>query len=121
MNVDEVIRTYVKVGGHGSRAKFYLVKNLHKDFIIDMDWLIENEATISFESNNLYTKSRKLLYSLQSMLVSLFWDQVVEAHINGEKFPRGVTGISSEIRSINLPLIVGKVLDTVDNNCVRVR
>ena len=37
MKVDEVIRMQVNVGGHVSRAKFYLVQNLHTDFILGMD------------------------------------------------------------------------------------
>ena len=54
MNVDEVIRMQVNVGGHISRAKFYLEQNLHTDFRLGMDWLTENEANISFENNKLY-------------------------------------------------------------------
>ena len=121
MNFDEVIRMQVNVGGHVSKAKFYLVQNLHTDFILGMVWLIENEANISFENNILYTKSRKLLYSSQSMHDPPFSEEVVIAHIRGEKLSRGIAGISSGIKSINSPLIIGKVLDTVDNNCVRVR
>ena len=55
------------------------------------------------------------------MHVPLFLEQVIIVRIRGEKLPRGITGISCGIKSTNSPLIIGKVLDTVDNNCVRVR
>ena len=55
------------------------------------------------------------------MHVPPFSEQVVIARIRGENLPRCITGISSGIKNINSPLIIGKVLDTVDNNCVRVR
>ena len=111
----------VSLGGHVSRAKFYIAQNLHANFILGMDWLIKNEANISFENNKSCIKSRKLLYSSQSVHVPPFSELVVIARIRGEKLPRGITGISSGIKNITSPLIIGKVLDTVDNNCVRVR
>ena len=46
------------------------------------------------------------------MHVPPFSEQVVIAHIRGEKLPRSITGISSGIKSTNSPLIIGKVLDT---------
>ena len=46
MNVDEMIRMQVKVGGHVSKAKFYVVQNFYTGFILGMDWLTENEANI---------------------------------------------------------------------------
>ena len=59
-----------------------------------MDWLTENKANILFENNKLYIKSRKLLYSSQSVHVPSFSEQVVITCIRREKLPRGITGVS---------------------------
>jgi hypothetical protein len=121
MNVDKMICINVNVGGYVCKVKFYVVQNLHTDFILGWDWLTEHRADVSFHAKRLCIKGRKVLYAAHTVSVPPQSEQVVIARIRGDALPRGVTGIACGGKG-STTVMVGKTLDAVsDNNCVRVR
>ena len=43
----------IVINGHKSTVKFYIVNNLHVDFILGLDWLKDNCAQIDLKNDTL--------------------------------------------------------------------
>jgi hypothetical protein len=60
-----------------------------------------------------------LLFTTQKIIVPPYSEQIFIARIRGDDIPRGVTGVTCALHTSQL--LIGKMLDTVDQNTVRVR
>lgn len=121
MRVKQMLHIPVNINGYKMHVKFYLVPKLHTDFILGLDWLKAHQATLNFVTNKLQFKGRKLLFAAQSISVPPNSEYAFIARIRGDELPQGVTGVISGLKNYKSPLMIGKVLDTIHDNAVRVR
>jgi predicted aspartyl protease len=119
MSVTQMAVVPFKIGDCKTNAKFYFVKKLHVDFICGLDWLNSNDACVDFSLKSLRLNKRKLLFSTHNVTVPPYSEQIFIARIRGNDMPRGVTGVTCALQTSQL--LVGKMLDTVEQNTVRVR
>lgn len=119
MTVTVMATAPIKIGDFKTAAKFYFVKQLHVDFICGVDWISENDIWLNFKSQVLLVNKRKLLYATEKVTVPPYSEHVFVARIRGDSVPRGVTGVTCGLQSSHL--LVGKTLDTVTDNQVRVK
>ncbi len=121
MSVTMMIVFPMTIGCHKNIVRFYVVNNLHVDFILGLDWLRNNDALIDFSNNSLQLRKRKFLFSTDNVTVPPYSEHIVVARIRGDDLPRGVTGLTCGLQSHSSNLLIGKSLDNVNNNRVRVR
>ncbi len=121
MTVNAMIKVPLSINGHKTTAKFYLVHNLHVDFILGVDWLKDNDVQICFRTNKMHVNKRKLLFTTSDISIPAYSEHIIVARVRGDDLPRGTTGVSSGLQCSNNGLLIGKSLDTIHDNSVHVR
>ncbi len=117
--IDGVVRVPVEIGKVQMHVKFYLVPELHTDFILGLDFLNSNNATLDFAKGTLSLDPRRNIVASESFTIPPNSEQVVVARIKGMSLPSGIVGITQASPNIHSQgLLAAKVLAKTDENNV---
>ena len=106
-----VIIVNVEISNQTVKCKFYLVKDLMIDFILGLDFLVENNVSLHFGSRAMSIDPRRRVVANTNFTVEPNSEVLVVARLKGKSLPDGVLGTtygSSAIQSQGL--VTAKVL-----------
>lgn len=93
--IQGIINVKAEVVKQRVSIKFYLVPDLHCDFILGVDWLEAHHACIRFGSGTLSLDPRRQLAACSRVSVPPRSEKIVVARIRGKRLPAGVLGTTS--------------------------
>ena len=111
----------VRFGNRCINMPVHIIRNLHKNLIIGMDFLTKHKAVVDIASRKLSLRSALLMRANEKCLIPANSECIITARLR-KNYPNGVLGITPNISSLShLGLATARVLTKTHNNLVSVR
>lgn len=122
VDISGVIYVKAQIGKQTFPVKFYLVPNLHTNFILGLDFLEKHNVVVHFGSKEFSIDPRKPVFATQKYTIPPKSEAVVLSRIEGQSLPEGILGITSGSPFVHsMGLVSAKVLCPITDKTVYYR